>query len=143
MEHETFSAIRRKLDILMSKLIQLRDPQTAQNIIRPTASACKLIYLLRTMPPHQTHAESKRFDSQQRSICETLHRQLTSEAWEDCYHSADVSYGNVACQATLPFGRWGMGLTPTTKLTKSAPISSVLQSRGLLLYHGANLALFE
>ncbi len=51
-----------QVEILWDILRDLADPQAAYHLLRNCASACRLVYVLRCTPPHQTLTGADLFD---------------------------------------------------------------------------------
>lgn len=95
---------------LMELLPALSDPYMAYQILKFCASACKMIYLIRTTPPHITSAECRNFDMTLRRVFEKIFRPTPSAVWE---------------RATLPIRLGGLGIQITTTICYPAYIGSL------------------
>ena len=116
--YEDFTAaLFNKVKNLQDLLPDLEDPQVELQLLRHCLSCCKVIHVLRTVPPHKLHNLSL-FDDQLRNSLSRVVRTSLS----------DISRQ----QATLPLRLGGLGIRQASDICYAAYLGSCSANRDLV-----------
>ena len=102
---------------LQDLLPELEDPQVELQLLHQCLSSCKVVHMLRTVPPHMLHNIAL-FDEQLRnSLSRVVRTSLSDLTWQ---------------QATLPLRMGGLGIRQASDMSHAAFLGSCSASKELV-----------
>ena len=102
---------------LQDPLPELEDPQVELQLLCQCLSCCKIVHMLRTVPPHMLHNLSL-FDNLLRSsLSQVVRTSISDLTWQ---------------QATLPLRLGGLGIRRASDMTYAAYLGSCSASKELV-----------
>ena len=102
---------------LQDLLPDLEDPQVELQLLRHCLSCCKVIHVLRTVPPHKLHNLSLFDDQLRNSLSRVVRTSLSDISWQ---------------QATLPLRLGGLGIRHASDICYAAYLGSCSANRDLV-----------
>ena len=116
--YEDFTAaLFNKVKNLQDLLPDLEDPQVELQLLRHCLSCCKVIHVLRTVPPHKLHNLSLFDDQLRNSLSRVVRTSLSDISWQ---------------QATLPLRLGGLGIRQASDICYAAYLGSCSANRDLV-----------
>ena len=111
------AALFDKVKCLQDLLPELEDPQVELQLLRQCLSCCKVVHMLRTVPPHMLHNLALFDDQLRNSLSGVVRTSFSDLTWQ---------------QATLPLRMGGLGIRQASDMKYAAYLGSCSANKELI-----------